>query len=88
MALPGENPNRRPSESVKKTFENAVKKIGWSDFRFHDLRHTFVINMRGAGNHETVIISMAGHKTRSMFDRYNTIEQADAKEALAGFDKF
>jgi integrase len=80
--------NGKPIRSIRTAFENAAKKIGLPNFRFHDLRHTFVTNMRRAGNHESIIMSMTGHKTRAMFDRYNTIEQTDAKEALVKFDSF
>ncbi len=51
------------------------------NFRFHDLRHTFNTNMRKAGVDQSVIMKLAGHKTPSMFQRYNTVDLADAKEA-------
>ncbi len=51
------------------------------NFRFHDLRHTFNTNMRKAGVNQSVIMRLTGHKTLSMFQRYNTVDLADAKEA-------
>ncbi len=52
-------------------------------FVFHDLRHTFNTNMRKAGVQESVIMAITGHSTREMFDRYNTIDAADKKNAIA-----
>ncbi len=51
-------------------------------FIFHDLRHTFNTNMRKAGVPESVIMSITGHSTREMFDRYNTVDEEDSKEAI------
>ena len=34
---------------------------------------------------ESVIMQMTGHNTREMFDRYNTIDVDDAKDAIERF---
>ena len=51
-------------------------------FVFHDLRHTFNTNMRKAGVAESVIMQITGHSTREMFDRYNTVDEEDRREAI------
>ena len=41
----------------------------------------FNTNMRKAGVNQSVIMKLTGHKTLIMFQRYNTVDLADAKEA-------
>ncbi len=56
-------------------------------FVFHDLRHTFNTNMRKAGVPESVIMRITGHSSRSMFDRYNTIDDGDLADAIQQMKK-
>jgi len=57
-------------------------------FTFHDLRHTFNTNMRKAGVAESVIMAITGHSTREMFDRYNTVDDQDTREAVKSLEVF
>jgi integrase len=57
-------------------------------FVFHDLRHTFNTNMRKAGVPESVIMEITGHSTREMFDRYNTIDHDDKREAIGRMQRY
>ena len=38
--------------------------------------------MRKAGVTESVIMAVTGHSTREMFDRYNTVDVEDTREAV------
>ncbi len=75
-----------PVRSIKNALATALQETGIKDFRLHDLRHTFTTNARKAGVDRMVIMKLTGHKTLSMFTRYNTVDQADAKEAMEKLD--
>lgn len=71
--------------SIKAACKRAGIKYGRKvkgGFIFHDLRHTFVTNARKKGVQESVIMSITGHSTREMFDRYNTVDMEDIQEAV------
>jgi integrase len=76
----------QPIKSFRAAFRTACTEAGCPGRVLHDFRRTAVRNLVRAGIPERVAMQMTGHKTRSVFERYNIVSAGDLREAAKRLD--
>jgi integrase len=80
------------STNLRKSWVTACAAVGlgtldkktwrYSGLIVHDLRRSAIKNLMAAGVNEKVAMSISGHKTRSVFDRYHIVDSSDVISAM------
>jgi len=71
----------KPIKSFRKVWLTATEAAGFAGKVPHDLRRCAVRNLTRSGVEEKIAMTITGHVTRSVFDRYNIVSETDLREA-------
>jgi integrase len=80
-------PSGRRVLDFRKSWSKACERAGRPGLLFHDLRRTAARGLRRLGVTEGVVMKIGGWRTRSVFDRYNIIDEADLADAALRLDE-
>lgn len=70
------------------SWKKACEKAGFDKTTFHATRRSAIRDMSRSGTPEGIIMRITGHKTRSVFDRYNITSQEDIRQASQRVEKY
>lgn len=72
----------------RKAWAKAVKAAGFPNLLFHDLRRSCVRSLVRSGVSRSVAREISGHKSESVFERYNITSEADIRDAAEKMSRF
>ena len=77
----------KPVKDFRKAWRNACHQAGIPTGAhhgrvFHDLRRTTARNLSRADVPDRIAMSIMGHKTRAMYDRYNIVDEEDIRRGM------
>ena len=67
----------KPIRDFVRKWQTVCRKAGCPGMLRHNFRRTAVRNLVNSGTPERVAITVTGHKTRAVFDRYHIVSPAD-----------
>ncbi len=77
----------KPIRYIYDAWRKAVVRAGLPGLLLHDCRRTAVRNFDRAGVPDKIARAISGHKTRSVYDRYNIVDERDLREATLRLER-
>ncbi len=71
-----------------KSWASACNRAGLPNLLFHDLRRSAVRNLIRAGDPRSVAMQISGHKTESVFRRYDIVDSQEIRDAATKMTAF
>ena len=75
-----------PPLAVTLAFRRAIERARITDFRLHDLRHSFVSHLTMAGASLRSVQTLLGHKDLRMTERYTHLSPEHLQGAVKALD--
>jgi integrase len=82
------NHYRKPVGAIMREWRAACQRAGVPDLLFHDLRRTAVRNLERAGVPRKVAMDITGHKTESVYRRYDIVDEGDIHDAAKRLEQY
>jgi integrase len=79
--------NGRPVKDMRRAWRAACEAAGLPGRYQHDFWAEAVRNLVRVGIPERVAMQLTGHKTRSVFERYNIVSEGDLRAAVEKLDQ-
>ena len=75
----------RPRRSFRRAWRRACAAAGCPGRLFHDFRRTAVRNLERTGVPRAAAMALVGHKTESVYRRYDIVSERDLTDAVKGY---
>ena len=79
--------NGKPVRDFRETWTSLTLIAELPGLKIHDFRRSAVRNMIRCGIPQVVAMRISGHKTASVFNRYNIVDEADLADAAVRIEK-
>jgi integrase len=78
----------KPVYDPRKAWNKACLTVGIPNLWRHDMRRSAVRNFDRSGVSSKIATAISGHKTRSVYDRYNIVADRDLSDAAQKMDVY
>lgn len=77
--------DNRPKRSIRRAWRHACAAAGQPGRILHDFRRTAVRNLERAGVPRAAAMELVGHKTESVYRRYDIVSERDLTDAVKAY---